>query len=337
MNIITHKREFLQSLAPNIPAKVSTLFSFGFDTLVGREIVSTRANARIALLGWSTVKSKMWRLLGNARVASTFPKLLTALSLVSEDDVVAIDFSDFKNGRQVLMFAKQTKKGRALPLYFEILEYPIEKDSQNLFVNAAITHFFAAVGCTPTLVFDRGFACPSIIHFLAQHKHRFIIRIKKRKFLADAKSGHTQAAESFESNDVSVRAYGHGLRIIASDKPKNDNDPWYLVTNETTSSREDVILMYYHRFEIEEFFRDAKRLLRLEWVRFKTMRSLTIALWFAILTCWLFETIAEKLSDSQKQERVRWHVSLFRYIFESSFHELLRAAQLTSKHAPAAL
>lgn len=337
MDIITHKREFLQSLAPNIPAKVATLFSFGYDTLVGREIVSTRANARTALFGWSTAKSKMWRLLGNARVASTFPTLLTTLSLVSEDDVVAIDFSDFKDGRQVLMFAKQTKKGRALPLYFEILAYPIEKDSQNLFVNAAITRFFATVGCTPTLVFDRGFACPAIIHFLAQRKYRFIIRIKKRKFLCGVQSGHTHAAESFGSNDVSVRAYGHDLRLIASDKPKNDNDPWYLVTNDTTSSREEVILMYYHRFEIEEFFRDAKRLLRLEWVRFKTSRSLMIALWFAILTCWLFEIIAEKLTDSQKQECARWRVSTFRYIFESSFHELLRAAQCTSKLAPADL
>ena len=85
--------------------------------------------------------------------------------------------------------------------------------------------------------------------------------------------------------------------------------------------------MYYHRFEIEEFFRDAKRLLRLEWVRFRTVRSLTIALWFAILTCWLFEKVAGELTEAQEFERTRWHVSLFRYVQESLLHEMLRAAE----------
>lgn len=327
MNILTRKREFLQSLVPQIPRKVSKLFSFGYETLVGHEIVSTRRNARFALVRWTTAKSKMWRLLGNARMPSVFPNLLASLGLVSGDDAVAVDFSDFGNGRQVLMFAKQTKKGRATPLYFEILEYPIERDSQNLFVIAAIQRFFSYAGCAPTLVFDRGFACPSVIRFLAQNKYKFIIRIKKRKFLADAKTGKPCAAEDFRKHDIHVYAYGHTLRLVHSDNPGNGNDPWYLITNDIGSTREDIILMYYHRFEIEEFFRDAKRLLRLEWTRFKTTQSLSIALWFAILTCWLFERITAKLADAQEAERVRWHVSLFRYVQESFVHEMLRAAE----------
>jgi hypothetical protein len=334
MNIVARKREFFHIVAIHVPAKVSRLFIFGFDTLVGCEVKSTRANARRSAHGWNTAKSKMHRLLGNVRIASVFPTLLLRLSLVSNDDVVAVDFSDFGGGRQVLMFARQTRKGRAMPLYFEILEYPIEKDSQNLFIIGAITRFFAAVHCTPTLVFDRGFACPSVIKFLAQHKYKFIIRIKKRKTLADAKTGAVSAAERFADNDVHVHAYGHDLRLVVSDKPKEDNDPWYLITNDAASERDDIVAMYYHRFEIEEFFRDCKRILGFEQLRFKTTQGLTLALWFALLTCWFFERIAEKLTDLQEAERKLWRVSRFRYVCESFLRETLRACEKVPNLAP---
>lgn len=323
MHIVARKREFLQSLAPFIPSKVSKLFAFGYDTLVGHKIVSTRANARRSPHLWNTAKSKMHRCLKNSSIASLFPTLLIPFSIVSAETIVAVDFSDFGHGRQVLMFARQTRKGRAIPLYFEILEYPIEKDSQNLFVIAAIKRFFLAAGCTPPLVFDRGFACPSIVDFLAQHEYRFIIRIKKWKFVRSSGTGEMRAADEIEGNDCLVHAYEHDLRLTRSDDPRNGNDPWYLITNDTESTRSDIIARYYHRFEIEEFFRDAKRLIGLEWIRCKTTRSLTILLWFALLTTWLFERLAETLSADERCEQAAWHVSVFRYMFEKLQHEYL--------------
>lgn len=322
MDIISCKREFWQSLVVHIPKRLTHLIAFGFDTLCAQDIVSTRANARRSGVGWYTAKSKMGRLLKNKQVASVMARVCTNLSQITNDNVIAIDFSDFGDGRQVLMFAQQTHKGRAIPVYFEVLEYPIEKGSQNLFIIAAIEHFCAAVKCQPVLVFDRGFACPSIIHFLAQHKHSFIIRIKKRKFLANVTSGCTRAAESFENNDVSVRAYGHDLRLVVSDTPTNNNDPWYLITNATAASREDVITRYYHRFEIEEFFRDAKRLLAMEYLRFKTTCALTTTLWFVVLTAILFARLAATLSVAQEIERSCWRVSRFRYVLETLRREL---------------
>lgn len=248
------------------------------------------------------------------------------LSLVSRDDIVAIDFSDFGSGKQVLMFAKQAKRGRALPLYFEILEYPIERGSQNLFVIATIERFFQIVGCTPTLVFDRGFACPSIIKFLAQNQYRFVIRIKKRKHVSTLGSAVTVAVEEIEEGDARVEAYGTDLRLIRSDDPRNGNDPWYLITNDADSTREEIIDRYYHRFEIEEFFRDAKHILGFERLCFRTTRGLTIALWFAILTAWLFERVAHTLTDVQNHERSSWRVSIFRYVFEKLRQEYVHAA-----------
>jgi hypothetical protein len=45
---------------------------------------------------------------------------------------------------------------------------------------------------------------------------------------------------------------------------------------------------YYHRFEIEEFFRDAKRLLGLEYVNFRKEESFSTALWFVMTGMWFF-------------------------------------------------
>jgi hypothetical protein len=222
------------------------------------------------------------------------------------------------------MFARQTDRGRALPLYFEILEYPIEKGSQNLFVIEAVRHFFAAAQCTPLLVFDRGFACPTIIRFLAQNQRQFVIRIKKRKFLTDA-CGISQATEAFTENDVRVHAYGHDLRLIRSDDPGNGNDSWYLITNDVASTRTSIIEKYYHRFEIEEFFRDAKHVLGFEYLNFKTLHGLTVALWFALLTVWFFERLAQTLTEEQETERKHWRVSRFRYVYENFVRETLRA------------
>ncbi len=130
MSILIQKRDFWEEkVSPVVPQKLTKLIAFGYNTLVATEIMSMRSNARLAPLKWATAKSKFWRLATSARIVPVFTRLLASLSLVTSDDMVAADFSDFKDGRQVLMLAKQTRKGRALPLYFEILEYPIEKDS----------------------------------------------------------------------------------------------------------------------------------------------------------------------------------------------------------------
>lgn len=333
MNIIAKRRDFFHTLSPHLPTKLIHLFTFGYETLVAKEIVSTRTNARQSGHNRHTAKSKMYRLLKNKRLLTYLPTLVRQLQLVTETDVVAVDFSDFGNGYQVLMFAKQTKHGRALPLYLEILEYPIEKDSQNLFVMAAIERFYAITGCTPTLVFDRGFACPSIIDYLAQNGHQFIIRIKKRKKLATRTTGRIVVAEEHARNDISVTGYGHILRLIRSDKPQNDNDPWYLITNDTDNTRDEIISRYYHRFEIEEFFRDAKRLLRLEWVHCKTGQSLSILLWFALITVWLFVVVSETLTDEHETERKQWRLSQFRYVMELLNRALWQQARLSVAHS----
>jgi len=324
MNILTRKRDFLQSLALHIPLKLSRLFAFGYEALVGHTVISLRANARLTKHGWSTAKSKAWRLTTNKNLVAVFPALFARLRTVVNSDIVAIDFSDFKNQWQVLMFAKQTREGRALPLFFDVIVYPVKEGSQNLFIVAVIKQFIQLAACTPTLVFDRGFAIPHLIKFLAQNNIPFIIRIKRRKFVTVVKNRERRAVEDIGVTDALIEEWGVALRLVVSDTPE-DGEPWYLITNDTKSTRTTIIDRYYHRFEIEEFFRDTKRLLGLEQHQMQSPRSLSTLLWFVIIGTWFLHDCAEALTLLQRRERASWRVSGVRYVWEVMRREAWQA------------
>lgn len=317
MNIIQKKWLFLNATQVYIPKQVKKLYLFGLQALALRKVESLRANARLLPLKWATAKSKAWRLTKNSQLLQNFPQLLTKLSLVTPADIIAVDFSGFGNGFQVLLFAKQTKKGRTVPLYFEIIRYPIKKSSQNIFIIQAIRNFTNLIGCQPILVMDRGFACPSIIRFLSSNHQLFYIRIKKEKKLMATKNRYSFLAKNTRKNDRAVLAYEScSLRLIVSDQLPQIKEPWYIITNDFSSSRGEIIERYYHRFEIEEFFRDAKRLLGLETVFFQKKTSLSLVLWFVILGLWCLWHIEGLLQGLHERERRKMELSIVRYLFE---------------------
>lgn len=315
MNTLHESRRFLYSAVPLFPVKVRGLFTFGLEILALQRIVSLRANARLVSSNWYSAKCKAWRLTRNARLAEFFPTLVGHWGMVLADDVICVDFSDFGNSFQVLTFAKQTRQGRALPLYFEILPYPVQKGSQNLFVLAAIQHFSNLVGFQPALVFDRGFAAPTIIQFLQENQYPFVVRVKGIKRIRTG-NGREIKARDMKRTDARVHVYENNLRYIQSDLVAGCREPWYLITNLFQETREGIIDIYYHRFEIEEFFRDAKRLLGLEWITFKTARSLSLTLWFVILGTWCLSHLAQLLTRVQESQRVKLKLSRIRYVFE---------------------
>lgn len=98
MNIIKEKWLFLNSTSVYVSPQLSKLYSFGLATLAARPVESLRSNARILSLNWNTAKSKACRLVGNERFLRTFPRILAALKLVSPEDTICVDFSDFGDG-----------------------------------------------------------------------------------------------------------------------------------------------------------------------------------------------------------------------------------------------
>jgi len=313
MNILKQKYRFFNIVNRHVPPKLGTLFSFGFWTLTDQRIVSLRGNARQFVSNRHTAKTKAWRLTKNENWLSVFPGLLSVLKLVTEMSVVCLDLSEFR-GRQVITFAVQTKKGRAIPVYFEIIEYPIKDKSQNTLIINAIENFVSFIGCRPKLVMDRGFACPSIIKHLAKHSHLFIVRIKAGKKLTNKEKELLFLAKETNINDQLVIVYdGLSLRLITSDETPEHPDRWYLITNDFTEKRDEVIADYYHRFEIEEFFKDAKWLAGLEWVRPNKTMSLAVVLWFVILGMWFINWLRKTKIDWKNNHEI----SIVRYVYET--------------------
>jgi hypothetical protein len=325
MDILKQKVLFFQEVSYLAQKQTQKLFSFGLEVFALKPIQSLRSNARLSSFSWSAAKMKTYRLAGNAKIPKIFPRILGYLNIANRQDIVAVDFSDFGNGILALMFAKQTRKGRAIPLYFET--YVPRKDFQNPFIVQTIKRFANILGFKPYLVFDRGFACPAIIRFLDQNGFKFIIRVKKIKRFRLAETMVFKAKDA-PGNDQSVFAYSCKLRLVVSDPDGKNKEPWYLVANDFDSSRETIIDSYYHRFEIEEFFRDAKRLLGLKNLNLKKQLSLEIILWFAILSIWFLWTLEAQMNPADRRLKSSMRLSVVRYCLESLWRQELSAKQM---------
>lgn len=312
MNILKQKHVFFNRTFSLIPPQLQRLYTFGFHALAGEHVTSMRGNARQVVENTNTAKTKAWRLLKNRRWRSVIPSLLVDLQLVTVDSIVCLDFSDF-HGWQILTFAMQTHHGRAIPIYFDIIKYPITEKSQNIFIVSAIEQFVAIVGCRPKLVMDRGFACPHILKHLAKQGHLFVVRVKGVKQFRNFQNRLFKARNTTK-NDQPIRGYMKKLRLVVSDKLPRMKEPWYLVTNDVESTREEIVTDYYHRFEIEEFFKDAKWLFGLEWVRFLKQQSMANVLWFVVLGLWFIETLRTLVAEPPWKNHHT--VSFNRFIWE---------------------
>jgi hypothetical protein len=331
MSIVSASNQFLQTISPAFPPKVHKLLVFGYQALTLQRIQSVNSNARSTVANRKTAESKAYRLGKSNLLRRAFPQLVARLSLVQAGDRIAVDFSDF-GIVQVLLFARQTREGRALPVWFAVLPYGWTKEtSQNHFVTKAIGQFLASVGCPVSLVLDRGFAAPTIVQYLAAHQVTFYVRIKGDKKVLGRKGG--VKARQLAAGCHPVWVYGHRLNLVVTPEPDvrlktkgKAKEPWYIVTNDLESSAEEVTDTYYYRFEIEEVFKDAKHLFGLETVRFKVPERLVTILWFVLLGFWLHayldihiqtsRSVVQKTKQSFAQSRTHYWLEQIRFALQ---------------------
>jgi len=311
---------------PFVSLKHLRLFWFGIYSLTFMRFESLNSNARLIIENRNTAQSKISRLVKKEKLTHSFHSIIKNLKLVTKDSVVIIDFSTFC-GFQILTLALQTTMGRAVPLFFDIIIYPIrDVTSQNIFIIETIKKFKEIIGVNPTFVLDRGFAIPTLIEHFVKNQIFFYVRSKKGKhIILTDKHGKEEKIPIFKTDKVdrTIKSYGYILRLIVSNKSKKHDEPWYIITNNFDLKRKKIVDIYYFRFEIEETFKDLKHLYELDKFLIKKILTFKVLLWFVILgliMAYFIEIAKEKLKENCKQKLsfVRsWFEGIQRSLFVS--------------------
>lgn len=242
----------------------------------------------------------MDRLTCNEGLVDAFARAVNGLGYIQPASIVACDHSDF-NGLSAFVGAVQTKRGRAIPCLVATTHSPRlpahgsaskrkqamrqarRKAGIKLYeqVETALATWAGELGFWPRLVFDRGFGGIHLVRTLVEHKATFYVRLKAgRRVRMD---GTWLPVRNLVTTDTTVLLDNLTLRVVRSDDPAT-GEPWYILTSDHTSTRDQIIRIYYHRFEIEETFKDIKHVLELEAVSFLKPLSLKVVLWFASLS-----------------------------------------------------
>lgn len=288
-------------LMPQVPKRWSKQFSFGLQAYGLKPFQSAGSNARSVVVNVHTAATKTDRLLANSRLADQFGTVFDAFNLVKHGSYVNVDHSDM-HGLTALVGALQTRNGRAIPCMVETtyaLHIPADsnKPRWQRFRRAmtetrraqsftghtidALQDFHDRLGFWPRLVFDRGFGNESLVSHLAAEGCIFYIRLKAGRFVE--LDGQRTEVKQLTDKDATVQLFDLKLRVLRSPKNRRAKEPWYILTNDFSSSRNKVVKVYYHRFEIEETFRDMKHIWELKRTRLNKPNSLKVILWFVAL------------------------------------------------------
>lgn len=308
-------------LMPSVPKKWLPQFNFGLQAYGLRAFQSAASNARMTVSNVSTAATKTERLLANDRLANHFGSIFDTMELVKPCSYVNVDHSDM-HGLMALMGAIQTRKGRAIPCLVETTyastipaastqpkwqklrtAMVVSRRTQSLTGHTidSLQTMADRLGFWPKLVFDRGFGNESLVTHLHAERAIFYIRLKSGRFVEfdDQRTEVKRLAD----NDASVRLFGLWLRIVRSPKSRRAKEPWYILTNDFTSSRTKVVTIYYHRFEIEEVFKDIKHIFELKRTRLQKPNSLKVILWLVSLGIAMLYVITKPTRHSPTSSR----------------------------------
>lgn len=336
-----------EQILPKIPKVWRKQVAFGTNALSLQPLVSCNGNARTTSVKRGTAETKMTRLLRNAKLPTKLASVVADLGLVTPRSFVNVDHSDF-SGLVALVFAVQTRIGRALPIFLETsysgklsarddapkrtralrAAYESLANNETKRTITSLNLLRKTLGFWPRLVFDRNFGSQGILRLLVREEATFYIRLKAGRFVEIA--GEKVTVSAAKRADETVIVAGMELRIIRSPKNGKNDEPWFILTNDLTSSRNKIVKIYYHRFEIEETFRDIKTILGLRRTKLSKPNSLAILLWFvslgililylAGLGCYGIRALRRALMQPHPKKKLSW----YRILMELREVEILR-------------
>jgi len=308
---------------------------FGLQAYGLRAFQSAASNARQVVANAHTAQRKQERLFQNRGLADQLGAVFDGLQLVRPGSFVNCDHSDM-NGLTAFVGAIQTRNGRAIPCLVETTysdrlpgtpDAPKRKQAlRRAHTEARRTQSFTGhyidalqdfadrLGFWPRLIFDRGFGNETLVTHLHAEGATFYIRLKSGRYIAC--DGKLTEVKQLAANDATIRLYGLTLRVVRSPKSRRAKEPWYILTNDLTSSRSKIVRIYYHRFEIEEDFKDMKHIWELKRTRLNQPASLKVILWFVSLGIALLYTVTRPTKQSVRSRHSKKQLSWLRQAYE---------------------
>jgi hypothetical protein len=350
-DIVRDSRHIIQNkLLPSVPTKWWPQLAFGLEAFSLRPFQSAGSNARSVVTNANTAASKLLRLLRNQKLADQLGSVFDQLALVKPSSYLNVDHSDF-DGLTALVGAIQTRHGRAIPSFVETtyalrlpaagsrnnaprwqalrtdMQFARQQQSFTGHTIDALQALADRLGFWPRLVFDRGFANGSIVEHLQAEGATFYVRLKGGNYVEC--DGQVTEIQGLGGKDVRVELFGMTLRVIRSPKSRRAPEPWYILTNDYTSSRTKIVRIYYHRFEIEETFKDTKHLFELKRLQFNRPTSLKVVLWLVFLGIALLYAVTRPTKQQTKQHNPKKQTSWLRQAYEQLQRELTSYRSLT--------
>jgi hypothetical protein len=350
ISIESYKSFIQTNCLPKIKRGQEKQFLFGLSSLSIRPFVSLGSNARSTALSRSAAESKMYRLIRNPGLRQQLINLALSLSQPKPSDYVNVDHSEI-SGLSVLMFAKQTRAGRAMPLYLETMpsivqghnktspHYQAAKDrymqwkqttglDQYGYTIHCLELLKSRLGFLPRLVFDRGFFNKRILRYLKKAGADSYVRVKDYHQVS-VRGGGKKCISDFTVGSHIV-GYGCQLRLVVGGRRKGSQERIYILTTDLKSSDEKVLRTYWYRFEIEELFRDMKSILMIKRSRIKQHQHLATVLWFVCLGI----TILAALTSTPwlRHNNPKKQLSHFRQLFEAFEYALRSNVYITERY-----
>ena len=335
-DIVRDIRTLIQKqIVPSVSKKWLPQFSFGLQAYALKPFQSVAGNARSVVAHAHTATRKGERLLANIKLAEQFGAIADGLNLVRSSSFVNVDHSDM-HGLTALVGAVQTRKGRAIPCMVETtyaLQIPAHskkpkwqalrsamrqaRKSQSFTGHTidALQTMADHLGFWPKLVFDRGFGNESIVEHLQAEGATFYIRLKGGRYVE--LDGERTEVKQLREKNTTIQLFGMRLRVIRSPKSRRAKEPWYILTNDFSSSRNKIVKIYYHRFEIEETFKDMKHIFELKRTRLIKPNSLKILLWFVCLGIALLYLATKPTRQSMQTANPKKQTSWLRQAYET--------------------
>jgi hypothetical protein len=320
--------------------------TFGLQAYGLRSFQSATGNARMVVANPDTAARKSERLFANNGLADQLGTVFDSLQLVQPASYVNVDHSDM-NGLTALVGAVQTRNGRAIPClvettYSDRLPSHSHAPARKQALRRARTearqgqsftgHYIDALqglhdrlGFWPRLVFDRGFGNESLVTHLQAEGATFYVRLKGGRFVH--LDGQRLETKVLSQTDATIDLFGLRLRIVRSPKNRRAKEPWYILTNDLSSSRNKVVKIYYHRFEIEETFKDMKHIFELKRTRLNRPLSLKLLLWFVSLGIALLYSVT-KPTKSRTTNRHHTHPKKQTSWLRQAYEQLQQASGL---------